>query len=274
MKPMLFHEAPVEEIGQYITHPDWFFQQKVDGIRGLLMIEPGKTPWFQSRGGQPLVSSTAAKITRPLLKRFGEQPDDGIAYVIDGELLNGAWYVFDLVVDGAKDIPYAVRATLVENWVRAVGLDTVRVLPLARTEAEKTALVEKIQAGGGEGVLMKHRDGDYGAGKRVTHSLKAKFVSTADVVVLELNRNGRENAILGAYDSTGELIEIGAASMIGKIKRLGPIDVGSVVEVKYLYSDRNNSLVQPRIIKLRTDKQQHEATTAQLRKVSKDVLTF
>jgi ATP-dependent DNA ligase len=271
MKPMLFHEAPVADVPRYAQDPDWYFQQKIDGIRGQLIVEPGRAPYFLSRSGRPLVSSTAAKITTPLLRKFG-RPTAGPSYMVDGELLNGKWYVFDIVVGDDVRVPYATRADRVEAWVATLDLPMVEALPLARTTEEKIALFAAIKNGGGEGVMMKRTDSPYSAGARVTHSLKAKITSTADLVVMALNRNGKENAILGAFDGR-EFREIGSASMIGKIKRLGKIEVGTLVEVTYLYSDRDHSLVQPRIVRVRNDKGPRDATTAQLRRVNKDVLT-
>lgn len=273
--PMTFNEAPVAEVPQYIADPNFHFQQKVDGIRGQLVIQPGKAPWFRSKSGEQLQSSTAAKIVDPMLKSLGTMPEGGPTYTVDGELLDGKWYVFDLAVEGGEKQPWSERMTVAENWVNEMhkaGLKQIQALPTARTPEEKQALWDSVNASGGEGVMMKRTDAPYDYGKRVNHTLKAKITSTADVVVMDRNVNGKENAVIGLRGPDGQLNEIGTVSMLGKEKN-GKVNVGDVIEVEYLWANpANNNLQQPRMVKLRPDKSADQATTNQLRFVSKDIV--
>lgn len=120
---------------------------------------------------------------------------------------------------------------------------------------------------------MKRRDAGYQGGRRVDHTLKAKVTATADVVVLERNRDGKDNAVFGMLVN-GKMTEIGTVSTGGKDKALGQIQVGDVVELEYLWaSATSNQLTQPRIVRKRPDKTANDATdVTQLRFVDKAVL--
>ena len=273
--PMIFDEVSVADVPKYIDDDSYFFQQKVDGIRGQLVIEPGKEPWFRSKSGQRLVSSTAAKITGPMLKKLGGQSHaEGPSYTVDGELLDGVWYVFDVAVDGAEKTPWEDRMAVAESWVNEMhkaGITNIQALPTAKTAEQKRALWDAVNASGGEGVMIKRRDAGYNYDKRVSHTVKAKITSTADVIVLERNIGGKENARIGLVIN-GEEVSIGTVSMQGK-EKFGAVNVGDVIEVEYLWAmPGTNALQQPRMVKRRPDKKRSEATADQLRFVDKSVV--
>ena len=272
--PMRFESAPLEDVPKYIADPNYFFQQKVDGIRGQLVIEPGKKPWFRSSNGGTLVSDTAAKVVNPMLKKLGELPSDGPSYTIDGEMLDGKWYVFDMTVDGHEKVPWEERMAIAQEWVNQVqfsGIGQVEALPTARTAKEKQALWDAVNASGGEGVMMKRRDAKYQYGGKTGEILKGKITATADAVVMERNRGGKANAVLGVYKN-GKLTEIGSVPTDGKEKD-GPIKVGDVLEVEYLWAHPTTGKIsQGRIKKKRPDKDPLTATADQLRFVNKQVL--
>lgn len=270
--PMDFNEAALADVPKYIADPDYVFQQKVDGIRGVLVIEPGKAPWFASKKGDKLQSSTAAKITGPMLAKLPSTPAGSPSYRVEGELLNGKFHVFDMVVVGQESTDYETRKKMADAWVEAVApqLPQVEALPTARTAAEKQALWDAVVNSGAEGVMMKRRDAGYHGGRRVNHTLKAKITATADVVVIERNIGGKDNARIGLLVN-GKVTPIGTISTLGK----GDIKVGEVVEVEYLWATDSNTLAQPRIVRKRPDKTVADVTDAsQLRVVDKTVLAL
>lgn len=277
VSPMDFNEAPLADVPKYIADPAYVFQQKVDGIRGVLVVEPGKQPWFASKKGDRLVSSTAAKTTGPMLAKMPATPDGSPAYRVEGEILDGKFHVFDMVVVGQESTDYDTRKAMADAWVEAVSgvMPQVTALPTARTAAEKQALWDKVLASGAEGVMMKRRDAGYTGGQRVSHTLKAKITATADVVVLERNRGGKDNAVFGLRNAAGDVIEIGTVSTGGKDKALGQINVGDVLELEYLWATPSGTLTQPRIVRKRPDKNPGDATQLdQLRVVDKTVLAL
>lgn len=265
--PMRFEQAPLADVPKYVADPNIVFQQKIDGIRAQLVLSPGAPPAFRSSSGKPLVSSTAVQTTGPILKAL---PDyGGPPVVVDGEVLGGTFHVFDLIQPGQEKRPYLERQAMAETFAKTLGLPAVKALPTARSSAEKQQLYDKVYANGGEGVMMKRADSPYSPGQRVKHTLKAKFRSTVDAVIMERDRDGHSNFVLGLHDADGKLHEIGTSSAIGKPDG----QPGDVIEVAYLYAmPGTNSIVQPSVVKLRPDKAPEDATVDQLRFVNKDVL--
>jgi GNAT superfamily N-acetyltransferase len=274
--PMDFNELDdLSKVADYIADPAYVFQQKVDGIRGVLVIEPGKKPWFAGKKGDRLVSSTAAAVTQPMLAKLPATPAGAPAYRVEGEVLNGKFHVFDMVIVGQESTPYEQRKVMADAWVDAVSplVPQATKLPTATTTAGKQALWDAVLRSGAEGVMMKRADSPYNGGARVNHTLKAKVTSTADVVVLSRNVGGKDNAEFGLRVG-GKIVSIGNVSTGGKDKALGQINVGDVVEVEYLWASAgSNKLTQPRIIRKRPDKTINDVTEeSQLRFVDKAVL--
>jgi hypothetical protein len=269
--PMEFKEAAVADVPKYAADDNYYFQQKVDGVRAQLALEPGKKPWFRSKSGDQLQSTTAAKIYGPLLKKLGEGlPEGSPAVSIDGEMLDGKWYVFDMTVDGTP-LPWDQRMAMAEEWVKSLndqGITSVQALPTARTPEEKMALFEAIRDGGGEGVMIKRKTAKYKYGQRTDEILKAKITTTADVVVMDRNVEGKVNAVVGVYKD-GKLTRVANIPMQGK----PDAKVGDVIEVEYLWAHGGSGLLtQARMKKIRPDKNPLEASDSQFRFVNKDVI--
>lgn len=120
-----------------------------------------------------------------------------------------------------------------------------------------------------EGVILKRADSRYDRGNRSPNWLKAKFVVTAEVVVLAVRDDGKESASLGMV-SGSKVIEVGRCSLIGKPN----VIPGDVVEVRYLYAlnPARPRLYQPTLLRVRTDKSVEECTLDQLRFTNKTVM--
>ncbi len=181
------------------------------------------------------------------------------------------------------------------------GSELVKISPTARTEFEKRRLWERVNAAGVEGAVSKHLGSLYEPGVRTKSWVKHKLVKTADVVVTAVDRtydgkgmvthgsaalavpikqfedpepyvNVRGGRISSAafaalpgkkriaYDyQARELLPVGNASLIGKELT---IDVGSVVEIRYLYWT-GKAVIQPAILRERFDKLDSECDLAQ-----------
>jgi ATP-dependent DNA ligase len=178
--------------------------------------------------------------------------------------------MFDMTDDDIRDSdPYEERLIhLLAFFVRYSGMShLLKVLPTAKTMDEKEALLAAVIDGAGEGVLIKHRDGGYTHDARVTHSLKYKITHTVDAVVMAVNDKADCSATLGLWVED-KFLSIGSTSMIGK----GTAEIGDVLEVKYLYVGSGGSLVQPSVVRKRTDKHPSDCTPDQLIFVNKKVI--
>jgi ATP-dependent DNA ligase len=268
-RPMKFQQADEAALIRATTSDNWWMQQKVDGVRAQLVIEPGNV-WARASTGEPLKSTVAGPVARKVIDAI--TPDGGETIVLDGEILNGTWWMFDLITgDVAHDpTPYSVRLSRLETFLVLANSPVMRLMVTSRTTKEKLLLIEQVTEYGAEGVVMKRHDSSYCSDMRVDHCLKYKVTHTVDAVVTARGTNGHDNVTLGLYESAKSAlpVTVGNASMIGK----GTVNVGDVVEVRYLYAGANGRLVQPTILRKRTDKYPPDCLTDQLSFVNKEVL--
>jgi ATP-dependent DNA ligase len=248
-------------------------EQKLDGTRALVHVRDGEARFF-GRNGQPLKHAAAAAhfaALRPALESL-----DG-EHVLDGEIISetGELWLFDVpqstAGNGVKPSdPLAARRLLLIGLGRVLTdrNPRIRVTPQETDAVEKARLLVAVEQGGGEGVMLKALDAPYDGGVRVKHSVKAKFVKTADVIVLERDVKGKKNAVLGVWDPVGLAFdEVGACSMIGK----DDAKVGDVIEVAYL-NWTGTKLYQPRFLRVRDDKGQVDCLMEQFPEYSKAVI--
>lgn len=275
--PMNFDSADLADLDLYINDDRYSFEQKLDGARCMVRMTDGHEPEFLTRGGRPLNHSASAVHFASLRKELNDLELPG-EWVFDGELLcdTGVLWLFDMAwAPGAGSlcsVPYAARRKNLDVLLGDERVGRIRVSPQAVGAAAKRDLSDRIYANGGEGVMMKRLDAGYDCNKRVKHSLKAKFVSTADVVIGARNVNGKMNAEFHVFGGTDgrTLIQCGGCSMIGK----PDAQVGDVVEVRYLYATDDGILYQPTLLRIRTpdEKRPDECTTDQFRFVNKEVV--
>lgn len=286
MRAMKFHEADASHIQEVTLQPGTVLEQKLDGTRCLAVLTQDGVR-FLSANGSDLKHSAVTRhlplIADDLQTWLDEAVPDGhfdYELVLDGELMwngTGRYVVFDVPYSRwngeeqiTPDLPFRER----RMYLEALGLDSdyVSTIRQARTAEEKLALVTEAVEHGAEGLMVKRTDAPYDEGKRVRHSLKVKFVKTADVVVTARNTDGHTNADLAVYDESGvggrvRLVPVGTCSMIGK----PDVPVGTVIEVAYLYWT-GTRLYQPRMKKVRSDKALSDCRLDQLAVYTKAVL--
>jgi ATP-dependent DNA ligase len=263
--PMLAHNALSENVAGMILSPLWSMQPKLDGDRLLILVEDGVVSAY-GRNGQAKVSNIGAAILAPFRKFSSGR------WVFDGEVVGRVLWLFDLpeALPEADHIigpsnSFATRYAALTAVVDVLGSEHVRLVPVADTPEEKAAMLADAQENRKEGVMFRLNAAPYMVG-RSPALLKHKFVKTIDCVVIEAGRKGKDSASLGVFDHDGNLVEVGAASTIGKNKRGGGIKAGQVVEVEFLYilSQDDPRLYQPRIKSVRSDKAAAECSTDQL----------
>ncbi len=270
---MTYHEVDFTEVPRLLLDDNIAVEQKLDGARTLIHVKDGEAT-FYGRNGQPLKHAASAAhfaSLRPALESLAGE------HVLDGELIagSGELWLFDVpqstAGNGVKPSdPLATRRLLLIGLGRILTDrdPKIRVVPQATDAVEKAKLLVAVEQGGGEGVMLKDLSAAYNGGSRVKHSVKAKFVKTADVVVLARNVKGKENAVLGVWDpDKGANVEVGACSMIGKAEAR----VGDVIEVAYL-NWTGTKLYQPRMLQVRYDKDASDCLMEQFPEYSKAVI--
>lgn len=276
--PQLAKNLAVTDLSAFINDDSWVMEQKLDGHR-LFIASPdvaGGAPVITNRNGQPY----SKKIPKAIADfRFppGQYILDGelIADVVDGHTVGGTFWLFDILValngEWSTEFSTEDRRVMLEAFINHCSTNhPFRIVPRARTRDEKIALSHRSLRDGYEGLVIKKLGKPYRSAGRTDEWLKLKFVATVDVVVTDVRADGKDSVGYAVYEN-GTLKPIGRASLIGKEKN-GKINVGDVIEVRYLYCGSDGRLVQPTILGKRTDKAPHECTAEQLRYVNKDVL--
>lgn len=280
---MKFHEADISDVEHVTMQLGTVLEQKLDGTRCLTVLTPGSIR-FLAHGGQTLKHSAATKHL-PQVRRALEAAATGLGddyeAVLDGELLwngTGRYVLFDLpylrigsVEQVTPATPFIERRGYLDGIGAMLDDGPVSVIRQARTRKEKRALLHDAIEQGAEGLMVKLANSPYQPGKRVRHSLKVKFVKTADVFVTARNSGAHENARLAAYtendDGSLRIVDVGSCSMIGK----PDVPVGTVIEVAYLYWT-GTRLYQPRMKRVRSDKTLAECRLDQFEVYRKAVL--
>jgi ATP-dependent DNA ligase/predicted DNA-binding WGR domain protein len=257
--PMLAYEADgPEAVVSMLADDAWWTQPKMDGDRVMIEVIDGEVKAW-GRNGQPKVSNVGPAMLVPF-KAFPSH------FVFDGEVVGSTLHLFDLpYAEGIVNhkTPFSERFVALDLLITTLGVSNVVVVPVATDELEKGNMLAEAQANNREGVMFRKASAGYSVG-RSYNLLKHKFVRTLDAVVTGVGTDGKNSALLSVYATgkQGGLLEVGKASTIGK----GKIEVGQVVEVKYLYITDAAAprLYQPRIVKVRYDKGAAECTSDQL----------
>lgn len=237
----------------------WAMDIKADGIRCAVMIAEGKVSIY-GRDGQHLTKRPPAAVTTQLHWLGMES-----TYVLDGELVDGTLYLFDMPVAGELVGPYhpwyarrAALDTLLEQWPKGSGV--VRGVPYATTYEDKLALIDQVVTGRGEGLVAKRIESTYREGVRSRDWVKVKRHHEVDCVVMWLG-TAKANMGVGVYRD-GELVEV---AEVGRLTGDGARCVlGSVISVRCAYSTATNKLIQPTLPRLRCDKAAVECGIDQL----------
>lgn len=267
-KPMLAKSSNIKKIDQFVNDPDWYFQQKLDGNRILITVDDGAVSGV-GRSGRAV--SLPQEAIDPFVNLVGTWRFDG-EFVGTGE---GVLWLFDMPEAAdvvSMDTSYANRAFSLETVYAMLfpdGSDDIKVADVARTTEEKQMLLDWCRTNCAEGVMMKEVNAKYLPGARSPFCLKAKFTETVDCVVLEVGREGKESVAVGAYHD-GVMTEIGAVKMTIS-QGLNQIEVGDVIETRYLYVDKKMRLVQPVFLQFRRDKPAEDCNTDQLKYTDKTV---
>jgi len=234
-------------------------EQKLDGHRIVALVTDGWVAAY-NRQGNPYTKGFPRAARELMLEHFR------VGDIIDGELVGQEFWAFDAMRTGTRDM---LELEQLQRRAHLRHRNYPHTLPCARSTEDKAILLRRVLDEGGEGIIAKHIHAPYEPGVRSRDMLKAKYVKTVDCVVTELERNGKNAIGLGLIGADG-LVEVGSCSMIGK----GAVEVGDVVEVRYLYAvdPKKPRLTQPSFLSARDDKDPSECTLDQLSYTNKAVL--
>lgn len=261
-RPMLAETVATDDLEALLDDDEWVCQPKLDGDRVVIEVVDGVVSAL-NRAGQPKVKNVGEAHLAPFRNLTAGR------WVFDGEMVGRTLWLFDMPAAGdffdEGCVPTAGFDERHAALVAVIGqpgqiTSAIGVVGVVGGAAAKRALLDEAQAGGKEGIMFRNWSGPYEPGRRSVGLLKHKFVKEADCVVRSLDP-AKQSVSLGVYNDVGELVEVGAASTIGK----GEVTEGDVVEVRFLYvmSATHPRMYQPRIVRVRTDKAPSECSIRQ-----------
>lgn len=262
MKAMLPTGVDRDQLDRYLDDPAWCIAEKHDGDR--VIGHARNVTWqFFNRDGAPY--------TKAIPTRVREFVDSlPTTFVLDGELVDGVWHLFDVVIAGAD---LASRLGIVEGVAdAAVELgydDVIQAVPHLTHPIRKRQLVENVIAASGEGFVVKRLESLYQSGRAVDW-VKIKLVVDADFVVVGKGEGGKSNLLLSVYRD-GALIDPPVAKC-SALTGDGPrVQIGDVVTCTLLAMSAGGRAVQCVKPRLRTGEvQPSQCTWAALPHPSKE----
>lgn len=236
--PMLLNPITEGEAEGYINDDKWLMEEKLDGKRIMARVAGGVVTASNRKG-------LAVGIPREIEAELAQLGD----CVVDGELCGSKYVLFDIIETGGQPINMSCYSRL--KTLRDI-FDTfppkhLELVKYALTTAEKRALYDSLKTK--EGVVFKHVDGQYKAGRPNSggNQLKCKFWSSATCMVSSVNA---KRSVALQLQGPGGMVAVGNVTVPPNYDLPG---AGDLVEVKYLYAYRGGALYQPQYLGTRDD---------------------
>ena len=260
--PMLCGAISRAELEKYLVSDVHVLQEKYNGLRKFA-IKVDSELTITNKQGQPTGKGMLPKTREQFLK----VPLD---FTVDceDEPVGGGCVLLDILTLKGKPLERKTRRErreLLVDFYNQAGFDPkiVRLSEDAVGTAAKRAFLTRIEAEGGEGVIVKNQESQYlggDAGRAVM--FKMKFVSTVSCIVDQVMIGGKRNIGIALLDGLRR-IQVGKCSI--PVNKEVP-KVGAIVEVRYIYAENgSNKLNQPFYIGEREDVALKECVIGQLR---------
>jgi len=261
LKPQLLSETS-SSVSELILNNKYSMSQKIDGRRLILKTGLNINGWSRSGG--------TTDIPVEVMDSFKKVSPD---WIFDGEIVKNKYNVFDILE--YSGVPISSKSWLerqnILNHVLQDFSEYVRIVPQFFGD-EKNQHFENCMEIRAEGVVFCDIESRYYFGIRSKKSIKYKFVKTIDCVVIDKSINGKDNLLLGLYDSKENIVEVGKVSALTGDGKTIDFNVNDVITVKYLYGTNSNRLYQPVSPTLRKDKEPYECLMNQMIMKSETIL--
>jgi bifunctional non-homologous end joining protein LigD len=240
--PQLLNFIDEPAMLECLGRPDWFMQEKMDGVRQIVECRAGNVTAGNRNGLTVAVSAAIVEAVFTL----------GHDCVLDGEATGDVYWPFDLLSFDGYDITQRSathRLRLLTATLSAKPSNALGRVRSAFTDEAKRALLETIKTERGEGIVLKNANARYAPGRPASggDALKHKFTGSATCSVVSHNR-GKRSVLIAVHNDNDDasalrpLIEIGNVA-ISQNRDIPP--PGSFVEVEYLYAFPGGALFQP-----------------------------
>lgn len=252
----LLNSVEKADAERLIEDPDYWMQEKKDGRRLLIRKADGEITGINRKGIAVGISKSIEKAARDIEADF----------ILDGECLGDCVHVFDLLDHEGEDLRKAAYGRRLERLTHLISKGENRAILLVETlkdPADKRAAFERFESEGREGVVFKHHEREYKAGRPNSGGphLKYKFYKTASAIVAAASGTKRSVAL--------ELISDKGRVPAGNVTIQANHTIppkGAIVEVRYLYAYKESgSFYQPVYLGQRNDIDAKSCTIKQLK---------
>lgn len=256
LRAQLLNPISIKEADFYLTDNTWGLQEKFDGER-LLVKKTKESIIFSNRNGKSTIIPGS-------LQKSLENIDN--TYIMDGENVNGTFYVFDLLERQDEDLRETQtveernESLRILNELQNDSKNIIFVQLVTGTEKKRLKFNE-LKENNKEGVVFKKLTSKWTAGRPASggNQIKCKFWESASCIVL--NHNDKQSFNVGLYDENNIMINMGNVKSKGEKP-----PIGSVCEIKYLYViAKGGSLYQPDFIAERHDILPEECLMSQIK---------
>ena len=253
--PQLLNAVDEQEIKALLADPNYWMQEKHDGRRLLLRKQGDQITGINKLGILVGVADT-------LHQSAANYPGD---FILDGEAVGDTLHVFDALLIDDDEIGgcrYTERYLRLINLLGSFEQRAIRLVTCAVGHVQKFAEFHRIKSAGGEGVVFKHIDAPYIAGRPASGGpqRKYKFHETASFIVGKINAKRSVSLFLYA----GQNLKHAGNVTIPPNHPIPPAD--QIVECRYLYAYRESGCIyQPVYLGARDDIRPTECTVDQLK---------
>lgn len=248
VRPQLLNPVSAAELELLLRDDSFAAQPKHDGERRLARVAAGVATGINRKGQTVGLPTAIGKAVAAL--------SQGI--LVDGEQVGDVLYIFDLLEIDGEDLrsrTLAHRLAGLQQVFSKAGLPAgdqhpIRRVETATGERDKRALLDRVAAAGGEGVVFKRLDAAYAPGRPASGGaqLKHKLHDTLSAIVTAVN--AQRSVAIALLDQAGGRIDVGNVTVPAN----QPIPAaGDVVEIRYLYAFEGGSLFQPVLQGIRRD---------------------
>ena len=253
--PQLLNSINEHQVLDLINDDDWAMQEKHDGRR-LLIRKQGDTITGINKLG------LIVAMPDTMLSSAKNYPGD---FILDGEAVGDILHVFDVLLIDDDEIGgcrYTERHLRLMNLLASFQHRHIQLVSTAFDAKDKRAMFESLKADKREGVVFKHTDAPYIAGRPASggSQLKFKFCATTSFVVGKINAKRSVSLLLYA----GQNLTHAGNVTIPANHEIPAKDW--IVECRYLYAFKESGCIfQPVYLGVRDDVRAAECTTDQLK---------
>ena len=249
--PQLLNEVSGEEqVLALLEDGRYVAQEKMDGERRPLKKTKEETFGINKKGHRV---STIKKI----LNSVSNQD----TLLIDCEQVGDVLYAFDCLELNGEDLKNKSLKKRLEVLSSLEFGKNIKIVPTATTTDEKKALFEKLKKENKEGIVFKQNNSKYQSGRPSSGGpvLKYKFYKTTTAKV-ESHTKGKRSVGLTMLENE-EVVNVGKCTIPANHEIP---EIGSYVEVRYLYAYKGGALYQPVYLGQRNDQDDTDINTSQL----------